>query len=107
MEYHFEENLTPEILNILGQDNWLLITSYEVSSNINAYFGRQSPATSFVVSHPTNPEGNFSIFKNYTYGEITLIFLGILISIILIFNTISNLFIVKKIRLLETFREKY
>jgi hypothetical protein len=56
----------------------------------------QNPYDYFYITNPTNATGNFSLFKNYTYGEVGIMFLLICIFFVLLFNTIKNIVIVRK-----------
>lgn len=61
----------------------------------------QAPQNYFYITNPADTQGNFSIFKNFTYGDITTISLLGCIFFLLIFLTIKQLFFSSDVNILQ------
>lgn len=62
-----------------------------------------------IVEHPTypNPEHKFAVLEQYTYGEITMILLLGVISLVLVFKTLRDLFFHKEVEIHTISQKKF
>lgn len=65
----------------------------------------QAPLNYFYINNPAEAQGNFSIFKNYSYGEITITIFLSLIFFVLLFNTLKNLFIPPYLKIVKRIKK--